>query len=75
MTDNPDLVRDLQAVVGETYVMHMPEDLIVFEYDGAVDRPCRRRSWSPDRPRRSPGLSPSRGVTAFPSSPGAREPA
>ena len=38
MTGNPDLVRDLQAVVGETYVMHMPEDLIVFEYDGAVDR-------------------------------------
>ena len=38
MTGNPDLVRDLQAVVGETYVMHMPEDLIVFEYDGSVDR-------------------------------------
>ena len=36
---NRDLVvRELEAVVGETYVVHEPGDLIVFEYDGSVDR-------------------------------------
>ena len=32
------LVEDLQAVVGTDYVIFRPEDLIVFEYDGSVDR-------------------------------------
>ena len=32
------LVKDLQGVVGPLYVIHLPEDLIVFEYDGSVDR-------------------------------------
>ena len=35
---NSDLIRDLVAVVGEANVVHKPEDLIVFEYDGSVDR-------------------------------------
>ena len=35
---NSDLIRDLAAVVGEPNVVHKPEDLIVFEYDGSVDR-------------------------------------
>ncbi len=32
------LVEDLRAVVGADYVIYKPEDLIVFEYDGSVDR-------------------------------------
>ena len=35
---NSELIRDLVAVVGEPNVVHRPEDLIVFEYDGSVDR-------------------------------------
>jgi len=35
---NSDLIRDLVAIVGEPNVVHKPEDLIVFEYDGSVDR-------------------------------------
>ncbi len=32
------IVAELQAVVGDDYVIYRPEDLIVFEYDGSVDR-------------------------------------
>ena len=32
------LIRELQEVVGQRYVLHQPEDLIAFEYDGSVDR-------------------------------------
>ncbi len=32
------LIEDLEATVGPSYVIHHPEDLIVFEYDGSVDR-------------------------------------
>ena len=35
---NSDLIRDLVAGGGEPNVVHRPEDLIVFEYDGSVDR-------------------------------------
>ena len=35
---NSDLISDLTAIVGEANVVHRPEDLIVFEYDGSVDR-------------------------------------
>ena len=35
---NSELISDLVAVVGEANVVHRPEDLIVFEYDGSVDR-------------------------------------
>ena len=38
MTDIKPLVEELQGVVGEPYVVYKPEDLIVFEYDGSVDR-------------------------------------
>ncbi len=33
-----DAVQQLKAIVGDEYVIHRPEDLIVFEYDGSVDR-------------------------------------
>jgi glycolate oxidase len=29
---------ELRAAVGDSYVVHEPEDLIVFEYDGSVDK-------------------------------------
>ncbi|MSQ28784.1 MAG: FAD-binding protein [Dehalococcoidia bacterium] len=32
------LIRDLQAVVGKSYVVHAPEDLLVYEYDCSIDR-------------------------------------
>ncbi len=38
---NPDMgaiAAELRAVVGDEYVIHKPEDLVVFEYDGSVDR-------------------------------------
>ena len=35
---NDTAIQELKQVVGEEYVIHTPEDLIVFEYDGAVDR-------------------------------------
>jgi glycolate oxidase len=38
MTDASDLVAELASVVGDAYVVHAPEDLIVFEYDGSVDK-------------------------------------
>ena len=38
MTDREGLQIELKAIVGDDYVVHEPEDLIVFEYDGSVDR-------------------------------------
>ncbi|MFQ5861008.1 MAG: FAD-binding oxidoreductase [Dehalococcoidia bacterium] len=32
------LVKALQPIVGREYVIHHPEDLLVFEYDGSIDR-------------------------------------
>ncbi len=38
MTSTPTLVKELQVVVGDAYVLHDHADLIVFEYDGSVDK-------------------------------------
>ena len=38
MVDRHGLIDELADVVGDRYVVHAPEDLIVFEYDGSVDR-------------------------------------
>src|SRR3990172_5175113 len=32
------LVKQLQGIVGAEYVLHAPEDLLVFEYDGSIDK-------------------------------------
>ncbi len=32
------VAQELKSVVGDDYVLHSPEDLIVFEYDGSVDK-------------------------------------
>ncbi|HEU4759901.1 MAG TPA: FAD-binding protein, partial [Dehalococcoidia bacterium] len=32
------LIRDLQAAVGKRWVLHTPEDLIVYEYDATIER-------------------------------------
>ncbi len=32
------LLREFQSIVGRQYVLHEPEDLIVFEYDGTIER-------------------------------------
>ena len=36
--DHGDVIDGLKAIVGDTHVVHAPEDLIVFEYDGSVDK-------------------------------------
>ena len=38
MASDGNLTGDLKSIVGDMYVVHEPEDLIVFEYDGSVDR-------------------------------------
>ena len=38
MNDRQGLLDELKTIVGELYVVHQPEDLIVFEQDGSVDR-------------------------------------
>ena len=38
MAEPNTLLSELKAVVGDTYVVHTPEDLIVYEYDGSVDK-------------------------------------
>ena len=38
MAESRTLLNELRAVVGDTYVVHTPEDLIVYEYDGSVDK-------------------------------------
>jgi glycolate oxidase len=31
-------IRELQAIVGDAHVIYRPEDLLVYEYDGTIDR-------------------------------------
>ena len=38
MGDPVGLTKELKRIVGDMYVVHRPEDLIVFEQDGSVDR-------------------------------------
>ena len=38
MPKKPPLVRELESVVGREHVLYDPEDLLVYEYDGSVDR-------------------------------------
>ena len=35
---NSQLIRELQAIVGKQYVLHAPEDLLVYEYDATIER-------------------------------------
>ena len=32
------LIKQLQRILGAEYVLHAPEDLLVFEYDGSIDK-------------------------------------
>ena len=32
------VIRELERVVGKAHVIHHPEDLLVFEYDGSIDK-------------------------------------
>ncbi|MCI0441487.1 MAG: FAD-binding protein [Chloroflexi bacterium] len=38
MSDKDAFIRDLQQIVGDEYVIHAPEDLLVWEFDGSVDK-------------------------------------
>ena len=35
---NPKLVRDLRRAIGRKWVLHSPEDLLVYEYDATIER-------------------------------------
>ncbi len=35
---SPALLRELQAAIGKRWVLHAPEDLLVYEYDATIDR-------------------------------------
>ena len=37
-TTTTSLISDLAAIVGDQYVVWKPEDLLVYEYDGSIDR-------------------------------------
>ncbi|MCH7954094.1 MAG: FAD-binding oxidoreductase, partial [Chloroflexi bacterium] len=32
------LIKDLQSAIGVKYVLHTPEDLLVYEYDATIER-------------------------------------
>lgn len=34
----PEVVRELQAAIGKRWVLHAPEDLMVYEYDATIER-------------------------------------
>ena len=38
MVDRKQLILELSKVVGDAYAVHEPEDILVFEYDGSVDK-------------------------------------
>ena len=38
MLADQDLIKELEAIVGEMYLVHDPTDLFVYEYDGYVDK-------------------------------------
>ena len=38
VTIKPSVVEELQDVVGKDNVIDHPEDLLVFEYDGSIDK-------------------------------------
>ena len=54
------LLKELKASVGDMYVVHEPEDLIVYEYDGSVDKHLPRIVVLPDT---TEGLSPWRSIS------------
>ena len=37
MAGKTDIFDEMKSIVGDSYVVHEPEDLIVYEYDGSVD--------------------------------------
>ena len=45
---SPDLLTQIRAVVGDGYVIDHREDLLVYEYDGSVDRSMPRAVVLPD---------------------------
>ena len=48
MANSSDLVRQLKAIVGDEYVVHLPEDLLVFERDGSPENEVPRLVVLPD---------------------------
>jgi glycolate oxidase len=38
MADTPELIRELEQIVGPDYVIWRPEDLLVYEYDGSIEK-------------------------------------
>ena len=62
---NPEMdsaLKELRQSVGDAYVIDTPEDLIVFEYDGAVDKATPLAVVIPETAQQ---VSKSRGATNF----------
>ena len=38
MSKRTSFIKKLEAVVGRDYVIYHPEDLLVYEYDGSIDK-------------------------------------
>ena len=38
MAKTPSLVKKLEAILGKDHVIYHPDDLLVFEYDGSIDK-------------------------------------
>lgn len=38
MSKRPRIIKQLRRILGNDYVLHYPEDLLVFEYDGSIDK-------------------------------------
>lgn len=51
MNNYSTMISDLKAIVGDTYVVHEPEDLIVYEYDGSIDKSLPQVVVVPDSTR------------------------
>ena len=42
MSERGRFIRKLESIVGREYVIHHPDDLLVYEYDGSVDKAIPR---------------------------------
>ena len=42
MPSTPELISELEGIVGPEHVIWRPEDLLVYEYDGSIEKGAAR---------------------------------
>ncbi len=57
------LIRELQRAIGKRWVLHAPEDLLVYEYDATIDRSLPEAVVLPETTEEVAARSASRGST------------